>query len=141
MRTATPDFSMDADPCQITSVRCAAVLDNVIDGTISVKDGIARLHMYRRSLAGTEHHRAQANLALRLLAHNADTQITQISQRALHEQLNEEMWNLFTKYYEETERLVQEYHEVIMEDRQTPASNGIIQAQTCNDGLDQSEPF
>ena len=139
MRTATPDFSMDADPCQITSVRCAVVLDNVIDGTIPVRDGIARLAMYRRT--GTENHRTLANLALRLLAHNADTQITQISQRALHEQLNEEMWNLFTKYYEEKERLVQEYHEVIMEDRQTPASNGIIQAQTCNDGLDQSETF
>ena len=124
MRTATPDFSMDADPCQISSVRCAAVLDNVIDGTISVKDGIARLHMYRRSLAGTEHHRAQANLALRLLAHNADTQITQISQRALHEQLNEEMWTLFRKYYEDKQRLVQEYHEV-----------------SGHYGLDQSEPF
>ena len=103
---------MDADPCQITSVRCAAVLDNVIDGTISVKDGIARFHMYRRSLAGTEHHRAQANLALRLLAHNADIRITQISQRALHEQRNEEMWNLFTVYYDKKERLVQEYHQV-----------------------------
>ena len=110
MRTATPDFSMDADPCQITSVRCAAVLDNVIDGTISVRDGIAGLHGYRRT--GTEHHRTQANLALRILAHNADTRITQISQRALHEQLNEEMFNLFAVYYDAKERLVQEYHQV-----------------------------
>ena len=122
MRTATPDFSMAADPCQITSVRCAAVLDNVIDGTISVRDGIAGLHGYRRT--GTEHHRTQANLALRLLAHNADTQITQITQGALHEQLNEEMWTLFRKYYEDKQRLVQEYHEV-----------------SGHYGLDPSEPF
>ena len=122
MRTATPDFSMDAAPCQITCDRCAAVLHNVIHGTISVRDGFARLHMYRRT--DSEHHRTHANFALRLLVHNADTQITQISQRALHEQLNEEMWNLFTKYYEDKERLVQEYHEV-----------------SGHYGLDQSEPF
>ena len=110
MRTATPDFSMDADPCQITCDRCAAVLDNVIDGTISVRDGIAGLHGYRRT--GTEQVRRSANLALRLLVHNADIRITQISQRALHEQLNEEMFNLFTVYYDAKERLVQEYHQV-----------------------------
>ena len=110
MRTATPDFSMDADPCQITCDHCAAVIDFVIDGTIPVRDGIARLAMYRRT--GTENHRTQANLALRLLAHNADTRITQISQRALHEQLNEEMFDLFKVYYDAKERLVQEYHQV-----------------------------
>ena len=110
MRTATPDFSMDADPCQITCDRCAAVLDNVIDGTISVRDGIAGLHGYRRT--GTEQVRRSANLALRLLAHNANTQITQISQRALHEQLNEEMFDLFKVYYDAKQRLIQEYHEV-----------------------------
>ena len=110
MRTATPDFSMDADPCQITCDHCAAVLDNVIDGTIPVRDGIARLAMYRRT--STARHRTRAILALRILAHNANTRITQISQRALHEQLNEEMWNLFILYYDEKERLVQEYHQV-----------------------------
>ena len=121
MRTATPDFSMDLVG-QITCDRCAAVLDNVIGGTISVRDGIAGLHGYRRT--GTEQVRRSANLALRLLAYNADIGITQISQRALHEQLNEEMWNVFRQYYKDKERLVQEYHEV-----------------SGHYGLEQSEPF
>ena len=93
---------MDTDLGQPTYAICAEVVKLVCDGDISVKDGVTRLVHLRQ--AGTPEQNIGVTFALRSLVHNPDSRIGFVTQRALLEQFNDELWRLFTKYYEEREQ-------------------------------------
>ena len=89
---------MDTDPDQHTYATYAEVVTLVCDGDISIKDGVTRLVHLRQ--AGTPEQNIGVTFALRSLAHNPDSRIGLVTQRALLEQLNDDLWRIFTKYYE-----------------------------------------
>ena len=111
----------------------------VCDGDISVKDGVARVVLPRQ--AGTPEQRSWAVSALRFLAHNPDSRIAHVAQRALLERLNDDMWQLFTKHYEEREQMRREYNEIIMAVQRNPASPEIVPDQTRDDDVGSLESF
>ena len=66
-------------------------------GTSQTKDGVTRLVYFQQ--AGTPEQNIGVTLALRSLAHNPDSRIGLVTQRAFLERLNDDMWQTFTKYY------------------------------------------
>ena len=130
---------MDTDLGQATCALCAEVVKLVCDGDISVKDGVARLVLSRQ--AGTPEQSSWVVSALRSLAHNPDSRIAHVAQRALLERLNDDMWQLFSKYYEEGEQMRREYNEIIMAVQRNPASPEIVPDQTRDDDVGSLEPF
>ena len=70
----------------------------VCDGDISIKDCVNRLIHFRQG--GTREQNIAVTSALRSLAHNPDSRIGLVTQRALLVQLNDDLWRIFTKYYE-----------------------------------------
>ena len=90
---------MDTDLGQPTYATCAEVVRFVCDGDISIKDGVTRLVHLRQ--AGTPEQNIGVTFALRSLAHNPDSRIGLVTQRALLERLNDDMLQTFTKSYEE----------------------------------------
>ena len=79
---------MDTDLGQPTYAICAEVVKLVCDGDISVKDGVTRLVHFRQ--AGTPEQNIWVTFALRSLAHNPDSRIGLVTQRALLERLNDD---------------------------------------------------
>ena len=130
---------MDTDLGQATCAHCAGVVNLVCDGDISVKDGVARLVLSRQ--AGTPEQRSWAVSALRVLAHNPDSRIAHVAQCAILELRNYDMWQLFTKYYEEREQMRREYNEIIMAVQRNPASPEIVPDQTRDDDVGSLESF
>ena len=90
---------MDTDRDQQTDPTYAEVVLLVCDGDISIKDGVNRLVHLRQ--VGTREQNIAVTSALRSLAHNPDSCIGLVTQRALLEQLNDDLWRIFTKYHEE----------------------------------------
>ena len=90
---------MDTDPDQLTYPTYAEVVTLVCDGDISIKDCVTRLFQFRQ--AGTREQNMGVTSALRSLARNPDSRIGLVTQRALLEQLNDDLLRIFTKYYEE----------------------------------------
>ena len=130
---------MDTDPRQATCAHCAGVVNFVCDGDISAKDGVARLVLSRQ--AGTPEQRSCAVSALRFLVHNPDGSIAHAAQHALLERLNDDMWQLFTKYYEEKERTRREFNEIIMAVQRNPLSPEIVPDQARDDDVGSLESF
>ena len=130
---------MDTDLGQATCAHFAGEVNLVCDGDISVKDGVARLVLSRQ--AGTPEQRSWAVSALRFLAHNPDSRIAHVAQRALLERLNDDMWQLFAKHYEEREQMRREYNEIIMAVQRNPASPEIVPDQTRDDDVGSLESF
>ena len=92
---------MDTDHDQQTHPNLTEVVTLVCDGDISIKDGINRLVHFRQE--GTREQNIMVTSALRSLAHNPDRRIGFVTQRVLLEQLNDDLWRIFTKYHEELE--------------------------------------
>ena len=122
---------MDTDLRQATCAHCAGVVNLVRDGDISVKDGVARLVISRQ--AGTPEQRSCGVSAIRFLAHNPDGRIAHAAQHALHERLNDDMLQLFAKYYVEKERTRREYNEIIMAVQRNQVSPEIVPDQARDD--------
>ena len=130
---------MDTDLGQPTYALCAEVVKLVCDGDISVKDGVTRLVQFRQ--AGTPEQNIWVTFAVRSLAHNPDSRIGHVTQRALLERLNDDMWQIFTKYYEEREQMRREYNEIIMAIQRNPMSPEIVPDQTRDDDVGSLESF
>ena len=103
---------MDTDRDQQTDPTYAEVVILVCDGDISIKDGVNRLVHFRQ--VGTREQNIAVTSALRSLAHNPDSRIGLVTQRAFLEQLNDDLWRIFTKYYEEREQIWLEYNKIAM---------------------------
>ena len=63
---------------------------------------------------GTREQNVAVTYALRSLAYNPDSRIGLVTQRALLEQLNDDLWRFFTKYNEEREQIWREYNEIAL---------------------------
>ena len=128
---------MDTDLGQPTYALCAEVVKLVCDGDISVKDGVTRLVLFRQ--AGTPEQNIWVTFALRSLAHNPDSRIGLVTQRAFLERLNDDMWQILTKHYEERERMRREYNEIIMPIQRNPMAPESVPDQTRNDDVGSLE--
>ena len=128
---------MDTDLGQPTYAICAEVVKLVCDGDISVKDGVTRLVHFRQ--AGTPEQNIWVTFALRSLAHNPDSRIGLVTQRALLERLNDDMWQTFTKYYEEREQMRREYNEITMPIQRNPMASDPVPDQTRDDDVGPME--
>ena len=102
--------TMDAGLRVITSPHCAGVVDLVRDGHISVKEGVARLGVFRH--VGTPEQRASAVAALQFLARCPDVGIAWATRHVLHDRFGEESWSLFTQYRDAMAQLRLEYEDV-----------------------------
>ena len=96
-------LTMDTGRDQQTDPTYAEVVILVCDGDISIKDGVNRLVHLRQ--VGTREQNIAVTSALRSLAHNPDNRIGLVTQRALLEQLNDDLWRIFTKYHEERKQI------------------------------------
>ena len=92
---------METDHDQQTHPNLTEVVTFVCDGDISIKDCVNRLVHLRQE--GTREQNIMVTSALRSLAHNPDRRIGFVTQRVLLEQLNDDLWPIFTKYHEEIE--------------------------------------
>ena len=119
---------MDTDLGQPTYALCAEVVKLVCDEDISVKDGVTRLVHFRQ--AGTPEQNIWVTFAFRSLAHNPDSRIGLVTQRALLERLNDDMWQTFTKYYEERQQMKREYNEITMPIQRNPLAPDPVLDQT-----------
>ena len=124
---------MDTDLGQPTYALCAEVIKLVCDGDISVKDGVTRLVHFRQ--AGTPEQNIWVTFAFRSLAHNPDSRIGLVTQRALLEQLNDDMWRIFTKYYEERKQMRREYNKITMPIQRNPMASDPVPDQTRDDDV------
>ena len=124
---------MDTDLGQPTYAICAEVVKLVCDGDISVKDGVTRLVQFRQ--AGTPEQNIWVTFALRSLAHNPDSRVGLVTQRAFLERLNDDMWQTFTKYYEEREQMRRGYNEITMPIQRNPMASDPVPDQTRDDDV------
>ena len=93
-----------------TSPFCTGVVDLVIFGNISARNGVLLLSVFRKT--GSLEERKCAVAALRFLAHCHDPGVARSSRIALHELLVEDMWFLFTRNSDAVARVRSEYDEV-----------------------------
>ena len=105
-------FIMDTNHDQQTHPNLAEVVTFVCDGDISIKDGVNRLVHLRQG--GTWEQNITVTSALRSFAHNPDRRIGFVTQRVLLEQLNDDLWRIFTRYYEERKQVWREYNEIAL---------------------------
>ena len=126
-------LTMDTDPDHQTYPTYAEVVTLVCDGDISIKDCVTRLFHFRQ--AGTWEQHMGVTSALRSLAHNPDSRIGLVTQRALLEQLNDDLWRIFTKYYEERQQIWREYNKIAMP-IQNPTTPDHVPDQTRDDDMD-----
>ena len=101
---------MDPDLRWSTSPYCAGVVDLVIFGNVSARDGVLLLSVFRKT--GSLEQRKCAVAALRFLAHCPDVGIARSSRFALHDLFVEDMWFLFTRNRDAVARVRSEYEEV-----------------------------
>ena len=101
----------DTSPRVVTCAHCAGVVDVVCEGDFSVKDGIARLAVFRQ--VGTSEQRMSAVFALQSLALNPDLWIASAARRVLHERFVDDSWLLFTQYRDAMAQTKREYDEVV----------------------------
>ena len=101
---------MDPDLRWSTSPYCAGVVDLVIFGNVSARDGVLLLSVFRKT--GSLEHRMCAVAALRFLAVCPDVGIARASRSALHDRFVEDMWHLFTRNRDDVARVRSEYEEV-----------------------------
>ena len=93
-----------------TSPFCTGVLDLVIFGHISARNGVLLLSIFRKT--GFPEERKCAVAALRFLAHCPDPGVARSSRIALQELFVEDMWGLFTHNSDAVARVRAEYDEV-----------------------------
>ena len=101
---------MDPDLRWSTSPYCAGVVDLVIFGNVSARDGVLLLSVFRKT--GSLEHRMCAVAALRFLAVCPDVGIARASRSALHDRFVEDMWHLFTRNRDDVARVRSEYEDV-----------------------------
>ena len=101
---------MDPDLRWSTSPYCAGVVDLVIFGNVSARDGVLLLSVFRKT--GSLEHRMCAAAALRFLADCPDAGIARASRSALHDRFVEDMWYLFTRNRDDVARVRSEYEDV-----------------------------
>ena len=66
--------------------------------------------------------------------HNPDRRIGFVTQRVLLEQLNDDLWRIFTKDHEERELICREYNEIAMH-TQNPTTTEQASDQTRDEGM------
>ena len=103
---------MDTGRDQQTDPTYAEVVALVCDGDISIKDCVNHLIHFRQG--GTREQNVAVTYALRSLAHNPDSRIGLVTQRALLEQLNDDLLRIYTKYFEERKQMWREYNKIAM---------------------------
>ena len=102
---------MDSGNRWATSALCAGVVDLVLSGEISAKNGVGRLVVYRH--AGSLVQRKCAVSALQFLAHNPDVWVARATRCALRDLFVEDLWRLFSQNRDATERVRIDYEEVV----------------------------
>ena len=94
-----------------TSAHCAGVVDLVLSGDISAKNGVDRLVVYRH--VGSLEQRKCAVSALQFLAHNPDVWIARATRCALHDLFVEDLWRLFSQNRDAMAQVRLDYEEVV----------------------------
>ena len=93
-----------------TSPFCTGVVDLVIFGNISARNGVLLLSVFRKT--GSLEERKCAVAALRFLAHCPESGVARSFRIALQELFVEDMWFLFTRNSDAVARVRSEYDEV-----------------------------
>ena len=93
-----------------TSPFCKNVVELVLFGHVSARDGVLLLSVFHKT--GSLEHRMCAVAALRFLATCPDVGVARASRSALHDRFAEDMWYLFTRNRDDVARVRSEYEEV-----------------------------
>ena len=123
---------MDTDHDQQIHPNLTEVVTLVCDGDISIKDGVNRRVHLRQE--GTKEQNIMVTSALRSLAHNPDRRIGFVTQRVLLEQLNDDLWRIFTRYHEARKQIWRVYSEIAMH-TQNPTTTEQASDQIRDEGM------